>query len=185
MRKNKVKDDINAEDSIVSSKSDYIKISKFWDYLFDTLPYGWRIHRKCCDIRRWCIRTYQRMRSGVSDEECWSLDNTFTNFILPRLKHFKKMERHTYPSDITPEQWEKILDELIWTFEYMTDGGESINPFPDLRKNGEELLSYLNREKTDEEKQIMDKWFIKNIELNNRKQRGLELFAKYYHNLWD
>jgi hypothetical protein len=96
------------------------------------------------------------------------------------------MQRYAYPPDITPEQWEEIIDELIWTFEFMNNEGEVLNPFPDVWKNEEEeLWEYCQRKKTPEEKEAINKWYAKQLELNERKRRGLELFAKYYDALWD
>lgn len=175
---------IESENTPIADKVEWYRTNKFGDWLLDTVPYGWRIYYKVSDIKRWFISTYQRMRYGVADEECWSLDSTFTKFILPRLKHFKNMNRYGYHPDLTPEQWEEVIDELIWTFEYMS-GDEKFNPFPLLWKENEDMKEYLTREKTVEEKSQMTEWSKKNEELEQRKQKGLELFAKYYCHLWD
>jgi hypothetical protein len=127
------------------------------------------------------------MRYGVSDSECWSLDWTLTNFILPRLKHFKKINVHTYPPDITPERWNEILDELIWTFEYMHDE-EKFNPTPMFRyevDNMDDYFKNIKREKTPEQKQAWDEYLKKNEELEERRKKGMLLFAEYYQQLWD
>jgi tRNA-dihydrouridine synthase len=127
------------------------------------------------------------MRYGVSDSECWSLDWTLTNFILPRLKHFKKINVHTHPPDITPEQWDKILDELIWTFEYMHDE-EKFNPTPMFRyevDNMDDYFKNIKREKTPEQKQAWEEYLKKNEELEERRKKGMLLFAEYYQQLWD
>lgn len=91
------------------------------------------------------------------------------------------MKRYGYHPDFTPEEWEKVIDELIWTFEYLTDD-ERFNPFPDYYEGKEWNF---NLEKTPEQKQLFDEWMKKNNELEERKQKGLELFAKYYCHLWD
>jgi tRNA-dihydrouridine synthase len=127
------------------------------------------------------------MRYGVSDSECWSLDWTLTNFILPRLKHFKKINVHTYPPDITPERWNEILDELIWTFEYMHDE-EKFNPTPMFRyevDNMDDYFKNIKREKTPEQKQAWEQYLKKNEELEERRKKGMLLFAEYYQQLWD
>ena len=94
------------------------------------------------------------------------------------------MKRNAYPSDLTLEQWEEILDELIWTFEYIQDDGMTINSFPILIKN-ESLDAYFSREKTKEEKHLIYEWQNEYNKLEERKARGLALFAKYYIHLWD
>lgn len=170
-----------SENTPIDSEVEWYRINKFGDWLFDTIPYGWRMYYKFYDIKRWFISTYQRMRYGVADEECWSLDSTFSKFILPRLKHFKKMNRYGYHPDFTPEEWENVLDELIWTFEYLVDD-ERMNPFPNFY---EDKKWTFDKEKSPEDKKLFDKWMKKNNELEERSQKGLQLFAKYYRHLWD
>jgi predicted ribosome quality control (RQC) complex YloA/Tae2 family protein len=94
------------------------------------------------------------------------------------------MKRYAYVSDLTEEQWEDILDEIIWTFEYIKDDGETMNPYPNFRKD-EPLDEYFKREKTEEEKQLLRDWTARAKLLEQRRERGLGLFAKYYIHLWD
>jgi hypothetical protein len=175
----------NQEKPVVIELPEFYRTTKLGDKLLDTIPYGWRMYYKYQDIRHWVIKTYQKLRYGVSDSECWNLSNTITSFVLPRLKHFKKMQRYAHPADLTPEQWEEIIDELIWTFEYMDNDGEVLNPFPQVWKKDENLWEYCEREKTPDEKEAINKWQAKCFELEARKRKGLELFVKYYDALWD
>ena len=165
------------------SEEKWYTTNKFGDWLLDKLPYGWRMYYKCHDIRRWFVSTYQRIRYGVADEECWSLDSTFSKFILPRLKHFKKMKRYGYHPDFTIEEWENVIDELIWTFEYLNEDEETINPMPQFI--AERDISELNNKKTNDEQIEWDKYLKRTEELEERKNKGLQLFAKYYCHLWD
>lgn len=91
------------------------------------------------------------------------------------------MKRYGYHPDMTPEEWESVIDEIIWTFEYLVDE-EQFNPFPNFYQDKD--LDF-NKEKTPEQKQLFDEWMKKNNELEERSQKGLELFAKYYCHLWD
>ena len=170
-----------SENTPIDSEDKWYSTCKFGDWLLDKIPYGWRMYYKISDIKRWFISTYQRIRYGVADEECWSLDYTFSKFILPRLKHFKKMKRYGYHPDMTPEEWESVIDEIIWPFEYLVDD-EQFNPFPNFYKDKDWEF---NKEKTPEQKQLFDEWMKKNNELEERSQKGLQLFAKYYRHLWD
>ena len=175
------------EKSEATELKPWYRTNKYGDWILDHIAYGWRVYYKYYDVKRWIISTYQRMRYGVSDSECWSLDWTLTNFILPRLKHFKKINVHTHPPDITPERWHEILDELIWTFEYMHDE-EKFNPMPPVmyvRVNMDDYFKNINREKTPEQKQAWKEYFEKSAELEERRKRGMQLFAKYYFQLWD
>ena len=165
----------------------WYKTNKYGDWLLDHIAYGWRIYYKYYDVKRWFIDVYQRTRYGVADSECWSLDYTLTKFILPRLKHFKKINVHTHPPDITPERWEEILDELIWTFEYMLDE-EKFNPMPPVmyvRGNIDQYFENVKREQTPEQKQAWENYIKKSQELEERRKKGMLLFAEYYQQLWD
>ena len=176
-----------SENTSIESEERWYRTNRFFDWLFDTVPYGWRVYYRWSEVIRWFISTYQRIRYGVSNEECWSLDCTLTKFILPRLKHFKKINVNSHPSDITHERWNEILDEIIWTFEYMNDE-ERFNPIPRIKDVIIDMNKYIdniNREKTPEEKQAWKEYFKKSAELEERRKRGMQLFAEYYFQLWD
>lgn len=174
---------INEDVIELNEKFEWHRTSKWGDYILDHVPYGWRVYYKIQDIKRWFVSTYQRMRYGVADSECWSLDYTFTRYILPRLKHFKKMNRYTYPDGITPEKWEEILDEMIWAFEFMLDEDKFIK-FPETGIDFSDPESF-NREKTPEQKQDWQRYLDESKKLQHRKKEALLLFAKYYESLWD
>ena len=171
-----------SENTPIDSEDKWYRTCKFGDWLLDKIPYGWRMYYKISDIKRWFISTYQRIRYDVADEECWSLDYTFSKFILPRLKHFKKMKRYGYHPDMTPEEWESVIDELIWTFEYLANDEEHFNPMPDFYEG---KIWNLDFEKSPKQKEMWDEWLKKSRELEERSQKGLQLFAKHYRHLWD
>lgn len=164
-------------------KIDWHRTCKLGDWILDKTPYGWRAYYKVQDIKRWFVTIYQRLRYGVADSECWSLDYTLSLYILPRLKHFKKMKRYTYPDGITPERWEEILDEMIWAFEFMLDEDKFIK-FPETGIDFNDPSSF-NREKTPEQKQDWIRYLDESNALQYRKNQALLLFAKYYESLWD
>lgn len=64
---------------------------------------------------------YQRRTRGWDDRELWNFDWTLAKYALPRLKRFKQ-ETFAYPSGLTVEEWDHILDEMIWSFEYILTG---------------------------------------------------------------
>ena len=171
----------------LSEEKPWGRIKTYYHWLLDILPYGWRLHYKCFDIKRWCISRYQQIRYGVSNEECWNMDCTFTKFILPRLKHFKKMKRYGYPPSITPEKWEEIIDELIWTFEYMLDT-DQFNPMPLFKREGisiDDYVSYVKKERTPAEDLAWQGYVEHSRKLEERRKEGMQLFANYYVYLWD
>ena len=63
----------------------------------------------------------QRAKTGVGDDETFSLDKTVAVFILPRLKRYREL-MNGFPAELTMEKWTEIVDELIWFFEQVDDG---------------------------------------------------------------
>lgn len=166
----------------------FYRTNKFFDWLFDKLPYslGWKWYHKYHDVRQFVISSYQKIRYGVSDEECWNLSYTIARYTLPRLKHFKKMKRCGIPSNYTEKEWEDVIDEVIWVMDYILDD-EKYNPFPifDTPKSMEDFETSFNREKTPKEKEDLKKYLDKCRELNDRKEKALILFAKNFEHFWD
>lgn len=82
-------------------------------------PYGIRnvnFSRIDTDDSRWKDFEEQRINRGFDDSELWFLDSTIVDFILPRLKAFR--ENHfSHPMNLTSEQWNEILDDIITAFE--------------------------------------------------------------------
>ena len=175
------KDYVDAMSKIKDLNLNFYRINKFMDELLDNIPYGWRIYHKTHHIKSWIVSIYQKLRYGVSNKECWNLDQTITKFILPRLKHFKKVNVHSHPANLTEEKWDAILDEIIWTFEYL-DNPEKFNPFP---YSCAILTSSRVSGKTEKQKQDWKNYVNKSLGLEERKKKGLQLFAEYYENLWD
>ena len=147
---------------------------------------------------------YQKLTRGYSDRDLWSLDCTFTDFILPRLKSFRKSKLNGYPAcleegavhnhggSINKEQEEKnfqiwfgTIDKMILAFEYMKLNGDDLDSgvedfeFVDSKKDGYKEMKIKKNE---------DKWSLYMKECKRRQEvieEGLSLFSKYYQNLWD
>jgi len=98
----------------------------------------------------------QLKKDGFSDSETWALDSVICQFILPRLIRFKEI-KGGHPFGLTEPEWDDILGEMIFAFEW------NISEY-------EEILQNLSKEETD-----------KNWE---RHKNGLELFAKHFRDLW-
>jgi len=96
----------------------------------------------------------QLKQKGFSDTETWSLDYVVSAFILPRLKRFKQVS-NGYPPTLTVKQWNKILDDMIFAFEWNINIDDQYN------------LTQKEQEKN---------W--------DKHRKGLELFAKYFRELW-
>jgi len=184
---------------------EFYRVGKKMDWLLDHIPYGWRIYYKYRDAYTSVISTYQKMRYGCSDRECWNLGFELARIIHTKLSYFKKTKQSGYPArlvsdygfglelevkqeELCIQKWQEILDEMIWTFDYIADEEKYIVFPPELLikyTNSKDLCKDYNREKTPLEKQIWDQHVKKCEVLDARKQKGLELFAKYIENLWD
>jgi hypothetical protein len=123
------------------------------------------------------IRIYQKLTKGYTYVDMWGLDCVFTDFILPRLKEFRRRAADPnimsgYPFEMDPcypnecgtiqhepdighRNWLKTLDEMIYAFEEM---------------HLDDTNMKYNRYYQSDEARI---------------QKGKELFAKYYENLWE
>src|SRR5574343_104314 len=81
-----------------------------------------------------------KKKHGFSPDECWNLDSTLANFLLPRLKYFRK-KTFGFPSSLkTIEKWKATLDDMIWTFEEISKGCEMSYKFKKKYKTVEEAL---------------------------------------------
>ena len=56
----------------------------------------------------------------IKNSDLWSLDYTIAKFVLPRLIKFKKSELSN-PHSLTKKQWNKILDQMIFSFSCYKD----------------------------------------------------------------
>lgn len=59
---------------------------------------------------------YQRVTRGYDDPSWWNLNNHVVESALKPLKHLRK-ENNGHPMVHTTKEWNKILDEIIWSFE--------------------------------------------------------------------
>ncbi|MCK5612441.1 hypothetical protein KAR91_61785 [Candidatus Pacearchaeota archaeon] len=68
-------------------------------------------------VRFW----WQRRTRGWDDSDTWSLDDSLTTWLLPRLKRFKEVN-NAYPSRITDEhEWDAILNRMIESLEWYSN----------------------------------------------------------------
>ena len=119
-------------------------------------------------IYRHIIWACQRLFRGFDDTICWNLDYRISEFILPRLKHFRKNNRIGVPCTIFNEsngddsteelhqkkieEWNIILDKMILAFE-------------NIVKDDYDKDSYKKQQEEIEE--------------------GLKLFCTHFRGLWD
>lgn len=97
----------------------------------------------------------QLNKHGFCDSETWSLDYVISKFIVPRLKRFKEIN-NGFSMSVTSEEWNKILDKMIFAFEW-------------------------NCRDQEEEMDYNPKTWKKDL---RKHEEGMKLFAKYFRDLW-
>jgi len=186
---------------ILSPDSEHYVYNKYVDFFLDLFPFGlgWKALRWPSQIRWWAKCKYQKIKYGVSDNDVFSLYYNIAVFALPRLKYFRDKGKFGIPAEFLPDnfhtlkgedfdkteeqalkEWRHSLDEMIFAFEYIIDG-DKFCEMPDVdvlfpRKIG--------TEHTIEEKQAWKDYMERAQKLKERKDKGLELFAKYFECLW-
>ena len=101
----------------------------------------------------------------VNPKEVWNLDYTISEWIVPRLKLFKE-RKHSYPCNLTSEEWDVILDKIILAFEL--GGQDPLDLYDDIF--WKDMNKYNKKVEED---------YIAKI------NEGLDLFKEYYLDLWD
>lgn len=92
------------------------------------------------DDVRWNMFEKQRLERGFDDSELWNLNTTISGFIIPRLKTFREQHCST-PENITDEEWNEILDEIIVAFELIHDDLEYDKASESKINNGLKLFA--------------------------------------------
>lgn len=124
-----------------------------------------RIKYKVENIMNSLSRWFQKKMRGYSDLELWNLDDTIAKWIVPRLKAFRDTTQ-AYPANLESfEQWQEMLGEMIFGFEFSSDEWYRDNA---LGRPKEE------REKKKNELESMVK----------RAENGRVLFAKHFNEIW-
>jgi hypothetical protein len=120
-------------------------------------------------------RKNRATRVEIEPHDTWSMDCTLAMIIHPMLVQLKATQ-HGHPSNLTEQEWDQILDEMIWAFEQKCrDNWEDdyLGDYVEDQKNGSMVGSF--------------KW-IDHEGLKTHQERmsnGFRLFGKYYENLWD
>ena len=105
-------------------------------------------------------------------------------------------EAHDWAFEENAKKWDEVLDKMIWSFQQLAlEDYESQyhhgNAKYDWVKTDDQLKNPMTG-KTEELLQMVDTnptehWYDHNGHLEHEKriQEGLDLFGKYYRNLWD
>lgn len=132
----------------------------------------------------------------INPRETWYLDITIAEFILPRLKLFKKLN-NGYPGIdemYTPEKWDEALDKMIIAFQYISedDAWWFGNPEYDYT-SGLHMRSIhtdsincdgITIDEDDWVAEVRKKQDKENLRRREVIKEGMELFAKWHYHLW-
>lgn len=149
-------------------------------------------------------RRQRKIYVHIDRWDTWNADQTLSMIILPLLKKIKEdkhgspyVDLEDVPESLRPtepagpangytdntihERWSWVIDEMIWTFEQLTDDNNGEDKFFDhseanaAEKNGEEFTESWKKIKIDQE----------GLDAHNKRiQRGTLLFGKYFRGLW-
>ena len=89
----------------------------------------------------------QRQLRGFDDSETWSLTDTMSRFIIPRLKRFKEVN-NGMPHPLTMSEWNAIIDKMLLAFELTT------------REEGSRIWSEEESKQIDEGLDLFREWFM-------------------------
>lgn len=148
--------------------SKYETVQDFLDSLEDYKPtlfekIYWPIYRFVSRRTYGLKKLYQRITTGFPHEQSWEFISWHSKIVVPRLKMLRK-NLVGHPACLNSvEEWEEILDKIIWSFENV-DNDPSPMPY-----RGKAIKEY---------RAILE-------EHQNKVQEGLDLFGKYYRGLWD
>lgn len=130
-----------------------------------TIPF-YRLRGHIRELRHIIKWSFQRMFRGYDDTETFEMYNTF----ITRYKKILTQYRNThygYPTDLTEEEWDSIVDRMIHCLDMMDESYVS----DVLRKNmpGDYVPS------------------MKSVsEITERyKNEFFEMFSNWFYNLWD
>ncbi len=154
----------------------------------------------------------RKINIQIDPYDTWNLDHTMAMIIYPALVQLKAA-KHGVPSefaevggedwhdqmsfdfytetvnecfDLGVEKWNETLDKMIWSFQQLC-----LDNYDDQYHHGEMKMSWVKIpgsklcEMVDENPE--EHWYdhVGHALHHERIQEGINLFAKYYHNLWD
>jgi hypothetical protein len=93
------------------------------------------------DAARFFQFTWQKLTRGFSDDECWSLDMTCAEWLLPRMRKLRADSMGVgYPAELTQRSWDGILSSIVEALELKLFDGERTKEQEKKYKKGMALL---------------------------------------------
>ena len=129
-----------------------------------------------CREVKWFI---QKGIRGWADKDTWDFDNYISTVIQNALLHFKK-NKNGYPHNLTEEEWNEILNKIIYSFHTATLISNGAYFYLNTQEN--KLEDYI---KAKEQMKGLDYLVVMSWDDCKRYEEGLRLFTKHLHSLWD
>lgn len=98
--------------------------------------------------------------------DSYSLDETLSHIIHPCLVQLKEVSTG-YPAHLTEQEWDEILDKMIYSFEMKSKYFDEMEV---CQSKCDDLTSQSCKECVEE--------------VGQKMREGFELFGKYYGDLW-
>lgn len=104
------------------------------------------------------------------------------------LEEFNEI-KHGVPIDMEEEEWTMEIKNMIYCFKESTD--EYCSEKNEYEEDFHNLIwrDYAMPNKYKDEEELRQKWIDREYEIDKYKEKmrnkGFELFSKYYDNLWD
>lgn len=167
-------------------------IGEIYKNYYYKIPWILRNPRQIYLNVKWWI---QRRVRGYSDPNVWNANNYLGEVIYKHLIRFKGLNRMGWPGEpLTPEQWEEIIDKMIWSFKHASMDFESKEYLDAIDKAFEKsnikngtLVGpdghFRSMELFDES--LEERAFEIYKEDAKRYEEGMKLFAEYFTSLWD
>lgn len=120
----------------------------------------------------WFLRVYralkfgfQRLFRGFTSQDVYALNKSFISRYILILKQFKKHNDDT-PYDLTKEEWNAVLDRLVYHLRMMDE---------------ENVIEVLTKDMPED---YNPSWESVTEIMNRNKKEFFELFSKYFYDLW-
>jgi hypothetical protein len=112
-------------------------------------------------------RKNRATRVEIEPHDTWNMDYTLAMIIHPMLVQLKATQQG-HPNGLTEQEWDNILNEMIWAFEQKTKHIDPLDACHDKCSNFGDPVCKACLTETQE-----------------RMTNAFKLFGQYYENLWD
>ena len=124
---------------------------------------------------------YTKGHLKLSNKEVWNLKTPLASCIYDSLLQFKNLDRTSYPSDISPETWEEYLDKMLFSFKEISRNYKN-DPL-EIHVKDKNLSDIFTEDfSSDTERTLV---MSKSKKYFDKIKEGLNLFSKYFNDLWD